>query len=229
VHNAGFTLGGRDFADESADRLQAQLAINTDAAFALVHRAWPLMQRQRFGRVVFTASTAYYGMPRSVPYATAKSSLLGLTRSLAEAGAGDGITVNAVAPAGATRMAQNLAESDFRSWFLETMRPELVSPLVAVLVDPDAEVTGEVFVVGGGRVARTVLAETAGYVDAALSPESLRAHLPEILADRRLHFPRSMAESGALAAATLGHEMAGPVSVSAGTSPASDRPLRRAT
>ena len=50
-------------------------------------------------------------------------------------------------------MAENLSESAFRDWFLATMKPELVSPLVALLAHEDCPVSGEFFVVGGGRVA----------------------------------------------------------------------------
>ena len=220
VHNAGFTLGGRDFGADTLGRLEAQLAINTRAGFSLAHRAWPVMQAQRFGRIVLTTSTALYGMASSIPYSTAKASVVGLTRGLAEAGAACGITVNALAPAGATRMAENLAESPFRTWFLRTMRPELVSPVVAVLLHDKCTVTGEIFVAGGGRVGRVVLAETHGYVSPDLSPEELWAQLPGILGATDYEYPRSTAESGALAARLLGSDLAEPFYLSAGKSPA---------
>ena len=62
-------------------------------------------------------------------------------------------------------MAENLAESEFRDWFLAHDAPELVSPLVALLAHEDCPVSGEFLVAGGGRVARTLLAETRGYVE----------------------------------------------------------------
>src|SRR5687767_2714659 len=125
VHNAGFTLGGMAFEDESLGRLDALLAINTRASYALAQEAWPIMQAQGYGRIVFTSSSALHGLPRSIPYSTAKASLIGLTRGLAAEGEAYNIRVNAIEPAAATRMAENLAESEFRSWFLATMRPEL--------------------------------------------------------------------------------------------------------
>jgi NAD(P)-dependent dehydrogenase (short-subunit alcohol dehydrogenase family) len=219
VHNAGFTLGGRRFEEDSLERLDALLAVNARAAFALTQEAWPHLVAQRFGRIVLTTSTAVYGMAGSVAYATAKAALIGLTRTLAEAGAESGIVVNAVSPSAATRMSRNLAPSPFRDWFLQTMRPELVAPLVAVLLHETTTCAGELFVVGGGRVARTVLAETRGVLDQTGTPEQLAAHLTELLADTDFEYPRSTAESGALAARLLGADLQRVGAFAAGSSP----------
>ena len=215
VHNAGFTLGGMPFEKESLERLDKLMAINTRAAYALTQEAWLVMQQQRHGRIVIAASTAIYGMAGSIPYSTAKSSYIGLTRGLAAEGAAHGIKVNAIEPAGATRMAENLSESAFRDWFLATMKPELVSPLVALLAHEDCPVSGEFFVVGGGRVARTVMVETHGYVNRESTPEDILAHMPDIMSDSRHYFPavgESVVKYSALA---LGYDMGESVSVTA--------------
>ncbi len=218
VHNAGFTLGGMTVDDESLARLDAQLSINTRAAYALALEAWPHLRRSGAGRIVLAGSTALYGMARSVPYSTAKSSYLGLTRSLSLAGAEHGIRVNTVLPSAATRMAENLAESDYRTWFLATLRPELVSPVVVALAHESCPVSGELLVVAGGRIARAVLAETHGVIDPALTAESALAHLPAVLADRSFELPADTASSGALAARLLG--FAGEIAMT--TNPAPD-------
>jgi hypothetical protein len=181
------------------------------------------MCAQGFGRIVLTSSTAYYGMAHSVAYSTAKAALIGLTRALADEGRPHGIGVNAIAPAGATRMAENLAASPYRSWFLDTMRPELVSPLVAVLLHEDCSVTGELFVAGGGRFAATLLGETRGVTDRELTPEALRTRLADVLDPSGVEYPRTTGESGEFAARLLGHELSEPVSVVAGTSPAAQQ------
>jgi NAD(P)-dependent dehydrogenase (short-subunit alcohol dehydrogenase family) len=226
VHNAGFTLGGMAFEDESVARLDTLLAINTRAGYALVQEAWPTMQAQRYGRVVLSASSAIYGLPRSIPYSTAKASYIGFTRGLAGEGAPHGIKVNAVEPAGATRMAENLAASEFRTWFLDTMKPELVSPVVALLAHEDCPISGEFLVAGGGRVARTVFAETRGYVNPDLTPEAVRDHLGDVLAEREYHYPRDATEAGGLAAAVLGYQLTEPVTMTAGKTPGVDDPAR---
>ena len=226
VHNAGFTLGGMAFEHESLERLDKLLAINTRAAYALVQEAWPTMQRQQHGRVVLAASTAIYGLAGSIPYSTAKASYIGFARGLAREGEAHGITVNLIEPAGATRMAENMAESEFRTWFLTTMRPELVSPVVVALAHPSCTVNGEMLVVGGGRVARTVLAETLGYLGADLTPEEVLEHLPEVLRDTEYTYPLDAVDAGAIAAAALGYELHEPVLMAAAP-PAHGRPTEQ--
>jgi NAD(P)-dependent dehydrogenase (short-subunit alcohol dehydrogenase family) len=215
VHNAGFTLGGMPFEKESLARLEKLLGVNTRAAYALCQEAWPVMQKQRHGRIVIAASTAIYGMAGSVPYSTAKASYIGLTRALAAEGAAHGIKANAVEPAGATRMSENLAESPFRTWFLDTMKPELVSPLVALLAHDECPVTGEFFIVGGGRIARTLLAETHGYVNPHMTPEDVRKDFGQIMSDPRHYYPaigESVVKYSALA---LGYDMGASTDIAA--------------
>ncbi|RVT93225.1 SDR family NAD(P)-dependent oxidoreductase [Sphingomonas crocodyli] len=190
VHNAGFTLGSMPFEGESLDRLDKQLGVNVRAGYALVQEAWPHFQKQGGGSVILTGSTAMYGLPRSTPYSAAKAGYLGLARALAGEGAPQAIRVNAIAPAGATRMSDNMPASAFRDWFTATMRPELVSPLVAWLAHPDCTISGETFVVGGGRVARTLFSETEGYVNPAMTIESLRDNQDAVMsADRQRPIP----------------------------------------
>ncbi len=219
VHNAGFTSGGRPFEEETLDRLDAQLAINARAAFALAHEAWPTMQAQGYGRVVFTSSSALHGLPGSLPYSTAKASLVGLTRGLAAEGRPQGILVNAVEPVGATRMAENLAESEFRTWFLATMRPEQVSPVVAVLASEACPLNGEVLVAGGGRVARTTFGETVGWVDPDPTPESLLEHLADLTDNAGHVLIRDGVHASAHHAEILGFQPQEPVTVAAGRAP----------
>lgn len=195
VHNAGFTLGATPFEAESLDRLERQLAINTRAAFVLAREAWPLMLAQGYGRLVLAASTALYGLPGSTPYSAAKASYVGLVRSLAAEGAGQGIKVNLVSPAGATRMAHNMAASELKSWFLANVQVDLVSPLVALLCHEACPVSGELFAAGAGRIARTVIGETDGIVDPAMTVEDVLARMPEILDQPATAHPRTTGEA----------------------------------
>jgi NAD(P)-dependent dehydrogenase (short-subunit alcohol dehydrogenase family) len=205
VHNAGFTLGASAFEADSLERLEKQLAINTRAAFALANEAWPLMKAQGYGRIVLAASTALYGLPGSAPYSTAKASYIGLTRTLAAEGAAHGIKVNLVSPAGATRMAENMAESELKTWFLGAVRTDQVSPLVALLAHQACPVSGELFVAGGGRIARTVIGETHGVVDPGMTVEDVLARMPQILAEPATAFPRTTGEALALFMRAMGY------------------------
>lgn len=173
VHNAGFSRNV-PFAQAKIADLDDLFAINTRAAALMVSEAWPTMTEQRYGRVVFVGSTAMYGMSDATYYATVKASYLGLTRSLAEAGREHNIHLNLIGPSAVSRLADTMEESEFKRWFYDTMRPELVTALVTYLVHEEAAISGESFAVAGGRVARILLGETEGVIDRDLTPEKLR-------------------------------------------------------
>jgi NAD(P)-dependent dehydrogenase (short-subunit alcohol dehydrogenase family) len=172
VHNAGFSRSV-PFAQSRIEDLDDLYAINTRAAALMVSEAWPTMAAQQFGRIVFVGSTAMYGMADAVYYATIKASYLGLTRSLAEAGRGHGIAVNLIGPSAVSRLADTMEESEFKTWFFETMKPELVTSLVTWLAHESASVSGESFAVAGGRVAPILMGETVGLIDRDLTPERI--------------------------------------------------------
>jgi NAD(P)-dependent dehydrogenase (short-subunit alcohol dehydrogenase family) len=172
VHNAGFARSV-PFAQSRIEDLDDLYAINTRAAALMVSEAWPTMVAQQSGRIVFVGSTAMYGMAEAVYYATIKASYLGLTRSLAEAGRAHGIAVNLIGPSAVSRLADTMEESEFKAWFFETMKPELVTALVTWLAHESASVNGESFAVAGGRVAPILMGETAGFIDRELTPERI--------------------------------------------------------
>jgi NAD(P)-dependent dehydrogenase (short-subunit alcohol dehydrogenase family) len=158
-----------------ASNLEAHLAVHAGGSFHTVRAAWPHMTEQGYGRIVMTTSSGVFGLPANTSYAAAKGAVIGLTRSLATAGAKKGIKVNAIAPAAMTRMA-GAAPDDADA----TMAPELVAPMVAYLASEDCAVTGEIYAAGAGRFARIFLGSTPGYVNAAATPEDIAAHWAEI-------------------------------------------------
>ena len=88
-------------------------------------------------------------------YGAAKMGLVGLTRVLAVEGAKNNIKVNAIAPVAKTRMTEDLLGP-----IADGLLPELVTPLVVFLAHEDCPVTGELYTLGGGRVARVFLGVT---------------------------------------------------------------------
>jgi NAD(P)-dependent dehydrogenase (short-subunit alcohol dehydrogenase family) len=173
VHNAGISLGALDCEHEDIDRLQRLVAINTAAAYSMIAEAWSTMKARKFGRIVLIGSTAMYGIPKNISYASAKASYLGMVRSVAEEGAPFGIKANLVGPSGVSRLAEGMPESEFRRWFMETMKPELVAEVVALLCHEKCPANGETFAVAGGRVARVLMAETQGIVKRDLTAEDV--------------------------------------------------------
>lgn len=178
IHNAGFSRSAL-YLQSRIEDLDDLYAINTRAAALMVEEAWPAMTAQQHGRIVFVGSTAMYGMSDAVYYAAIKASYLGLARSLADAGRDSGISVNLIGPSAVSRLADTIDESEFKTWFFETMRPELVTALVALLSHRDCPVSGESFAVAGGRVARILMGETDGFIDRELTPERVRDAIAE--------------------------------------------------
>jgi NAD(P)-dependent dehydrogenase (short-subunit alcohol dehydrogenase family) len=178
VNNAGI-IRWADFPDADAENVERHLAVHVLGSFHTARAAWPHLVEQGYGRIVNTTSSGMFGLPNNVGYATAKAGVVGLTRSLATAGAPHGIRCNLVAPAAFTRMA---GAADPDSPMATTMDPDLVAPMVAFLAHEDCPVTGEIYSAGAGRFARIFVAQAEGYVDATGAPtvDDVAAHWAEI-------------------------------------------------
>jgi NAD(P)-dependent dehydrogenase (short-subunit alcohol dehydrogenase family) len=157
VNNAGMVIEQR-YGDISAQDWQRHLAVNLSAAFFLTQAAITGMVGRRFGRIVNIGSvSAVMGSPVQIPYAAAKSGLIGLTRSTARAVAQKGITVNCVIPGSFdTELSESLAFTD-RDTVTSMIplgrwgRPEELAHAVAFLLDDlSSYITGAVLTVDGG-------------------------------------------------------------------------------
>jgi NAD(P)-dependent dehydrogenase (short-subunit alcohol dehydrogenase family) len=155
INNAGI-IRWAGFPEADEDNLARHLAVHTVGSFNTARAAWPHMSEAGYGRIVMTTSSGVFGLANNISYATAKAAVIGLTRSLAVAGAGHDIKVNLIAPAAMTRMAGGGGSPD--------MAPELVAPMAAYLAHEACPVSGEIYSAGAGRFARVFIAETPGYV-----------------------------------------------------------------
>jgi len=80
--------------------LDVAMAVNLRAPFLLAQRVLPGMRERGWGRILFVSSVAAFtGGIVGPQYAASKAGLHGLTHFLAARVAGDGVTVNAIAPA----------------------------------------------------------------------------------------------------------------------------------
>ena len=180
---------------EMEDRdIELLLAVNPLAGMRLARAAWPHMQSQGFGRFIFCPSAAVYGAKGNAPYAAAKAAHIGVIRCLALEGEGHNIRVNGVLPAATTRMTESFLPSTYGQWFFQQMTPERVAVAGAFLLSEASEVNGEMFAVGGGRIARVTFAEADGAFDAGDSIEAVRAAMPAALADTRWTYPADLTE-----------------------------------
>jgi NAD(P)-dependent dehydrogenase (short-subunit alcohol dehydrogenase family) len=171
VNNAGI-IRDRSFHNMSDAEWDAVLAVHLRGAFSVTRPAWRLMREAGYGRVLFTTSAAgIWGNFGQANYSAAKAALIGLGQTLAIEGAKSNIHSNVMAPIAATAMTEGLLGK-----LTEAADPALVSPVVAWLCHESCEATGQVYSVGGGRVARVVTTLNGGYVskDAPLTAESIR-------------------------------------------------------
>jgi NAD(P)-dependent dehydrogenase (short-subunit alcohol dehydrogenase family) len=191
INNAGIVRWAA-FPAADEDNLAAHLAVHVHGAFHTARAAWGPMVEQGYGRIVMTTSSGVFGLPDNLSYATAKAAVIGMTRSLALAGAPHGIRVNAMAPAALTRMAVGPADqaappspapaSPVAAPPVVDLSPDLVAPMAAFLAHESCPVTGEVYAAGGGRFARVFMGVTEGYVGGTPGPtiEDVAAHWPAI-------------------------------------------------
>ena len=143
VNNAGI-VRDRTLVKMAEDDFDAVIATHLKGAFNITRHAAPLMKEQGFGRIVnITSSAGLRGNFGQTNYGAAKAGLMGMTFVWALELGRYGICVNALAPAGVTRMTGALAEGEEVPASLD---PSLNAPLVVFLAsDAAAGVNGQVF------------------------------------------------------------------------------------
>lgn len=188
INNAG-VIAWSGFPDTDDDNFGRHLAVHLGGSFLTTRAAWPHFVEQNYGRVVMTVSSGIFGLPNNTSYAAAKGGVIGLTRSLATAGAAHGIRVNAIAPAAMTRMAGRVPEET-----AERMDPTLVAPMAAYLAHEWCPVTGEIYAAGAGRFARILLAQTPGFVHHGAEPtiEDIAEHWDAVNDERGFVVPTDL-------------------------------------
>ncbi len=168
VNNAGM-MEEALVAETGLDSWQRTLALNLTAPFLLIKHALPHLKGG--GAIVNIGSIEGLGSnPRHAAYCASKAGLHGLTRAVAVDHGPDGVRCNAVAP--------GWIDTELNTDFIESMpdpaafgrqiggihpvgrtgTPEDVAALVAWLASDDASfVTGQIYTVDGGRMAKLSL------------------------------------------------------------------------
>jgi 3-oxoacyl-[acyl-carrier protein] reductase len=144
VNNAGIVRDKTLVKMEESD-FDSVIAVHLKGSFNCTRHAAPIMKERGYGRIVnITSSAGLRGNFGQTNYGAAKAGLMGMTFVWALELGKYGITVNAVAPSGATRMTASLFEKSGEAPPAEE-NPALNAPLVAFLASEDAgHVNGQV-------------------------------------------------------------------------------------
>ncbi|MGA4792020.1 SDR family NAD(P)-dependent oxidoreductase [Nocardia sp. AB354] len=184
VNNAGIVRTA-PFDEVPDEEYQRHLDVHYFGTLRVCRAAWPHLLRAESPRIVNTISQAMLGNPGMSHYGGSKGAVFSLTRNLALEGLDKGIKVNAVAPGAGTRMAEAAADTlspEIMEYMRTSLLPEHIAPVVAYLLHPSCDVTGEVFNVAGGIVNRLALVNTVGIHDPGLTVESVAERFDQVMA-----------------------------------------------
>lgn len=187
VNNAG-NIQLSSFAKLDVRRIHEILDVHLGGAFYVTQPAYRAMVAARRGRIIFTTSgVAVFGNYGASTYAAAKGGVIGLVNVLKLEGARHGIRVNAIAPMAQTRMTSaggaDLAE--YVTLSEQSVSPDLVAPVVVYLASDECELTGEVWSVGSGSIARLAALRSPGWFrhperEGPITAEQVAAHAATI-------------------------------------------------
>jgi len=160
VNNAGFSQDGL-LIKYPMETYDLTMDTNVRGSFLCSQAALRGMLRAKWGRIVnMSSAVALHGNAGQTAYATSKSALLGLTRSLAREVGMKGITVNAVCPGLVDTVMTSHLDDKARAYYLDqtpvgrTATHEEVAAVVRFLMSEDASyVNGAVIPVDGGLTA----------------------------------------------------------------------------
>jgi 2-deoxy-D-gluconate 3-dehydrogenase len=163
VNNAGIAPAG-DFLDQTHAQWQEIFDVNVSAPTILAREAGRHLIAQGSGKIINVASTSgISGKPTLVAYSASKGAVIQFTKALAAEWARHGVQVNAIAPGAFETDAQRAVLDspslrERRTRKIPARRMAAASefgPLVCYLASPLADfVTGSVFVIDGGEVAK---------------------------------------------------------------------------
>ncbi|KAJ7227125.1 peroxisomal hydratase-dehydrogenase-epimerase [Mycena pura] len=191
INNAGI-LRDKAFKNMSDKEWDPIIEVHLKGAYACTKAVWPHFRKQKFGRIVNTASAAgLYGNWGQANYSAAKMGLVGFTKSLAIEGAKYNIKATALAPIAASPMTETVMPPEM----LANLQPTLVAPFVLAVCHPDGpDASGKVFEVGAGFLAEIRWERSTGTIfktDSSFTPSAVKAKWAEVTDFSKPYYPKS--------------------------------------
>jgi len=198
INNAGI-LRDRTFGKLDMNDWDLVLKVHLSGTAYVTRAAWPIMQQQGYGRVVFTTSNSgLYGNFGQSNYGAAKMGMLGLMNALKQEGGKYNILINTIAPVATTSMTEGVMAADIAPHF----KPEHVSAAVAVLCSETFNESGVVCSAAAGHYALVQISCTQGIQldpTKVAQPEEILDLWSNIADDRSMcQFPNAGAETIAI-------------------------------
>ncbi len=195
INNAG-NMRLSSLAEGCPEDLQALLSVHLFGSYFVTRAAWRVMQKQQYGRVLFTASSAgLFGNQGQGFYGTAKAAVFGLMNTFAIEGESQGILCNAILPFASSRMTEHAMQGMDEEYLKRTMpvfaslknstQPEFTAGLATYLVSNVCRSTHGLYSSCGGRMARAFVGVTRGWQgsrEVAPDAETIAEHFAEITA-----------------------------------------------
>src|SRR5690606_36116256 len=158
-------------------------ATHLTGSFKVTRAAWPHMRAQRYGRIVFTCSSAgLFGSSLMTAYGAAKAGVAGLMNVAAIEGETHGILCNAIMPNAMSRMADHAAQAwadsgegaaaELPPGIGNSMNVEFNTPLAVYLASEACTSTHALYSQCLGRVARVFIGVASGWQSHRQSPAS---------------------------------------------------------
>lgn len=158
INNAGI-LRDRTFMKMTEQEWDEVIAVHLKGAFCVTQPAVKIMKDNRYGRIVFTASSSgLYGAFGQANYGAAKMGVIGLMNSLKLETAKYNIKINAVAPNAATAMTRGV----FPEEVIRRIKPGFNTPLVTFLCSEENTDSGMIFTMSAGWFARSAVVSGKG-------------------------------------------------------------------
>lgn len=201
INNAGILrdVSFKNLTDKDWDLIYK---VHVYGAYKVTKAAWPYFRKQKFGRIINTASAAgLYGNFGQSNYSAAKLGLVGFTETLAKEGKKYNITANVIAPLAASRLTETIMPPEV----LKKLSPERIVPLVAYLTHESTTETYGIYELGAGFFSKLRWERGSGYVfkaDDSFTPSAILKEWKKVVDFSNPEYPEGPADFIGLAEAS---------------------------